>query len=98
MVDKEKKYKKGHFIGIGLAIGIPIGIPIGIAMGNIALGPAMGLPIGLAIGYAMESKYNPKPIELTSEEKEKQNKWSLISIGIGLLVLAAIVYLYFSKT
>ena len=91
----EKRYPKGHFIGMGLAIGIPIGVPIGLALGNIALGPAMGLPLGLGLGIAMEKKYNKNPIELKEEEKIKKKRMSLIGILIGLIFFIGIVLVYF---
>ncbi len=91
----EKRYAKGHFIGIGLAIGIPMGIPIGVALGNIALGPAMGLPIGLGLGVIMEKKYNKNPRDLTEKEKMKQKRLSWIGVLIGLVLFIGIVLTYF---
>jgi len=89
---KKIQYKKGHFIGIGLAIGIPIGMPIGLAIGNIALGPAMGLPIGLLIGFILEHKYNSNPIELSDKEVKirKRMLWITVIAGLALLILLLI--------
>jgi len=86
---KKAQYKKGHFIGIGLAIGIPIGMPIGLAIGNIALGPAMGLPIGLLIGFILEHKYNSHPIELSDKEVKIRRRvlWITAIAGLALLIL-----------
>ena len=92
---EDKRYTKGHFIGIGIAIGLPIGIPIGLALGNIALGPALGLPIGLSIGIAMEKIHNKNPIPLTQEEKTKQNRWSWIGISVGLFLAIILAIIYF---
>jgi predicted MFS family arabinose efflux permease len=94
-MEEEKRYPKGHFIGMGLAIGIPIGVPIGLALGNIALGPAMGLPLGMVLGIAMEKKYNKNPIESTEEEKTKKKKMCLVGILIGLIFFIGIVLAYF---
>ena len=91
----EKRYPKGHFIGIGLAIGIPLGVPIGLALGNIAIGPAMGVPIGLLIGSAMEKMFNKNPIELSDKEKAKQKKLLWITASAGLIVLIIGLELYF---
>ena len=94
---EEKRYHKGHFIGIGLAIGLPIGIPIGMAIGNIALGPAMGLPIGLALGILMENRLNRNPIEPSDEEKARQRRFTWIGIAIGVLLLISIIVLLIAK-
>lgn len=91
----KKRYRKGHFIGIGVAMGIPLGLPFGVAIGNIALGPALGLPIGLAIGIAMEKKLNTDPIEPTEDDKKKQKIWSYIGITIGLMLAIGLAILYF---
>jgi len=90
----EKRYPKGHFVGIGIAIGIPLGIPIGIALGNIALGPAMGLPIGVAIGFALEHANNKNPIELSEEEMQKRRKLAWGGVIIGLIALATFLVVY----
>ena len=95
MEKKNKRYKKGHFLGIGIAIGIPLGIPLGLAMGSIALGPAIGVAIGLAIGATMESKYNKNPIELPPEEHKKQKRLGIILAAIGFVVFIVLASLYF---
>ena len=95
MGQKNKRYKKGHFIGLGMVLGIPLGIPIGLAIGSIAIGPAIGVAIGLAIGAAMEQKYNKNPIELAPDEMRKQKKWGAIFAGIGLVIFIILVSLFF---
>lgn len=91
---KQKRYPKGHFVGLGIAIGIPLGIPIGLILGNIALGPAIGAAIGIPIGMAMEKKKNPNPRILTKkEEKIKKIKLTIV-LGIGIVALLAIIIAY----
>jgi len=94
-MSKEKKYPKGHFVGIGLAIGIPFGIPIGLVLGNIALGPAIGLPLGLVLGAILEKKYNQNPIEISEKEIKKRNKfvWIGLLAGIGLFLGLLVIYI-----
>ena len=91
----QKRYKQGHFIGLGMAIGIPLGMPIGLAMGNIALGPVLGVALGIPIGVAMEKKNNPNPILLTAEEKKVKKRNLLIVLSIGVIMLATGVITYF---
>ena len=92
---KQKRYKEGYFIGLGMAFGIALGMPIGLAIGNIALVPALGLPLGLAIGAAMEKKKNPNPILLTKEEKEKRSKVLKIALGVGSVLLLSALVVFF---
>lgn len=93
---EKKRYKQGHFLGIGIAIGIPIGIPIGLAMGNIAFGPALGLPIGLAIGAGMERKLNPNPIPLSDREQRNIRRGLWIALAAGSAIAAGLVFFYLS--
>ncbi len=88
-LNRKKRYKEGHFLGIGIVIGLPIGIPTSLIIGNIALGPAIGIPIGLLIGSLLEKKLNPNPIELKNEEIKKQKRilWSIAIISIIILIL-----------
>jgi hypothetical protein len=95
MAAKNKRYKRGHFLGIGIALGIPFGIPIGLALGNIALGPALGVPIGVALGAILESKYNADPIELTEREIRRQKTWGVVFLVIGCIVLLGLLGYYF---
>jgi len=95
MEQKNKRYKKGHFIGIGIAIGIPLGIPIGLAMGSIAIGPAIGAGIGVVLGAVMENKYNKKPIELSPKEHRKQKKYGIILAAIGFILFIVLASIYF---
>ncbi len=95
-MEKDGKYPKGHYMGIGMAMGIPLGIPIGLALGNISLGPAIGAGFGLVFGAALEEKYKDKLRPLTEEEKENKKKLMLITIGI--LLLGALVFLAFFLT
>ena len=92
---EEKRYPKGHFVGLGIALGIPLGMPIGLALGNIGLGPMIGMILGIPIGIALEKKKNPNPRQLTKEEEKirKRNLW--IVLGLGILLFAAVLVLYF---
>lgn len=92
---KQKRYKKGHFFGLGIAIGIPLGMPIGLALGNIGIGPAIGAIIGIPIGFALEKKNNPHPIPLTKEEKRKKKKIASILIGAGIILFSIFAMLFF---
>jgi hypothetical protein len=92
----QKRYKKGHFIEMGLAAGIPSGIPLGLVLGNIALGPLLGVFIGLGTGFLMENIFNKNPVELSEKEKAKRNKLSRIGIITGLVLFLVIAVMYFS--
>lgn len=88
-MDEEKRYPKGHWLGIGIALGLPLGIPFGIAIGNLALGPALGLPIGVAIGTALEAKYNPNPRPHTPEEQKRVKLFTIAGTITFLLGVVA---------
>jgi len=91
----DKKYTKGHFMGIGLAIGIPISIPVGLIFGNIGYGPLIGLAIGLTIGYLMEKSNNKNPILQSEQELKNQIKWAKISVVVGLMLFVILAATYF---
>ncbi len=93
---EQKRYPKGHFIGIGYAIGIPLGVPVGLAMGNIAIGTAIGVGLSIPIGIALEKKYNPNPRTLTEEERRVQKRNLTIALGLGIIALIAGIAVYFS--
>ncbi len=93
---EQKRYKKGHFIEMGLVIGIPCGIPLGLALCNIALGPLLGVIIGLATGGLIESMFNKNPIELSAKEKLKSKKMSSIGFIIGLALFFSILFIFLS--
>lgn len=96
---EEKRYPKGHFIGLGVAIGIPLGMPIGFALGNIALGPAIGAALGVPIGIVLEKKKNPNPRPLTPEEEiiKKRNITILLGLGLILFIAGVIIFLLFKQ-
>jgi hypothetical protein len=91
---ENKRFKEGDFIGMGIAIGIPIGVPIGLILDSLPLGLAVSLPFGLAVGGFLEKNYNQNPIRLTETEKNRRKKWSLILIGVGLIILAGLAMAY----
>ena len=92
-----KRYKKGHFIELGLIFGIPIGIPIGLILGNIAYGPLIGVSIALIVGVILEKILNKNPVELTAEEKFKKNKLWKTTLNLGLVVFISILLLLFLR-
>jgi flagellar basal body-associated protein FliL len=96
--EKTGKHPKGHYMGMGMAIGIPLGIPIGLAMGNLALGPAIGVSIGVAIGAALEKQHEDELRPLTKEEEEKRKKLLWIGLGLGTIMLALGVTVFFLVT
>ncbi len=102
MVDKNKKYPEGHFLGVGMAIGIACFSGVGIAISNstgnpglIGIGPAIGVGIGLLLGKAMEEKYRKegkiRPLtKKEKESKEKAKKYGIIALIVGIILLALI--------
>ncbi len=95
-MEAQKRYKKGHFIEMGLAAGIPIGIPLGLILGNIALGPLLGVIIGLGTGFLLEKLFNKNAVELTEKERVKRKKISLGGIIAGLVLFLTITIMYLS--
>lgn len=91
----KRQYKKGHFIGLGLAIGIPAGIPVGLAIGNIAFGPLIGTIIGIITGVILEKTLNKNPIKPDEESEIKKRKIYKIGFFTGLLVIAGVITIYF---
>jgi hypothetical protein len=94
----EKKYPKGHWMGIGIAIGIPIGTALffiaDLLTGEFGsmffLGPGVGVAIGVSIGAALEERYKKRGQirELTLQEEKRRRK--LVNIGLLILVLGAV--------
>lgn len=93
----QKRYKKGHFLNLGIAIGPGLGVPLGLAMGNIAIGIAIGVGLGTAVGAVLEQKMNSNPIAFTEEEKRKQKKVFLISLITGAVLFLIFLTLYLIK-
>jgi MFS family permease len=102
MEEQNEKYPEGHFIGmwmgIGIAIGSGLGVPLAIAIGNpgfFGIGIPIGLAIGLAIGSSIEAKYKKegklRPLTL----KEKKQKKLGVMIGVALLVIGMLTFLFF---
>ena len=95
-METHKRYKKGHFIEMGMTLGIPLGIPVGLVLGNIAFGPMIGVLIGLAAGYSAEKIFNKHPVALTEKKEEKKKKLALTGIIAGLALFLTIVVVYLS--
>jgi hypothetical protein len=92
---EQKRYPKGHFIGIGYAIGIPLGISVGLAMGNLVIGTAIGVAVGIPIGTALEKKYNPNPRPLTEEERRIRKRNLIIALDLGVILFIAGIVIFF---
>jgi hypothetical protein len=102
MLDKNKKYPEGHFLGVGMAIGICIFSGVGVALststdnpGLMGIGPAIGVAIGLAIGKGMEDKYRKQGLIRPLTKKEKEAKKKAKVIGIFSLLLGILLLLFF---
>lgn len=93
-MELQKRYKKGHFIEMGLAAGIPIGIPAGLILGNMALGPLLGVIIGLITGFLMERLCNKNAVGLTEKERVKRKILSRVGIITGLVLFLTITVIY----
>jgi|TARA_Y100000310_G_scaffold144610_1_gene143851 hypothetical protein len=93
----KKIYPEGHYIGAGIAIGLPIGIAIGFSLGNFAIGPGIGVAIGLSIGAAMENKAKKEGRirPLTIEEKKIKKRTLWIALGVGFIMLALGIGVFF---
>lgn len=103
MIDKNKKYPEGHFLGVGMAIGIAIFSGVGVTLstatdnpGLIGMGPAIGVALGLAYGKSMEDKYRKEGLirPLTEEEKKSRKRGKMIgaiAVAVGVIALIAIV-------
>ena len=91
----EKKYPKGHWMGIGIAIGLPIAVAMffivdlltGESGSMIALGPAIGVSMGVAIGAGLEKRYEGRIREPTPREERRQRR--LVFAGIAILAAGA---------
>ena len=97
--ERTKKYPKGHFVGMWMGIGIAIfsglGIPLSIIVGNyglIAIGPGIGVAVGLTIGQAIENKYDKEGRIRPLTDVEKRRQRIAVVIGLGLLLLGALVF------
>lgn len=105
MKENNKKYPKGHFVGMWMRIGTAIfsglGIPLLIVTGNtglIGIGPALGVASGLAIGSSIEAKYKKEgKIRTLTEEERKRKKIGIIA-GIVILSLGVVSFLILATT
>jgi hypothetical protein len=104
--ENEKKFPKGHFVGMWMGIGIAIfsgiGVPISIIIDNfgfIGIGPAIGVVFGLSIGQSIENKYDKEGKIRPLTESEKSKRKIAIAVGIATLLLGIFVFslMYFRK-
>ena len=100
----EKKFPKGHFVGMWMVIGIAIfsglGVPLSIITDNfgfIGIGPAIGVAFGLSIGQSIENKYNKEGRIRPLTETENRRRKIAIIIGIALLTLGVLVFTLIRK-
>jgi len=92
MSKNERKYPKGHWMGVGISIGVAIGVAMGPIFDNIGIGIAVGIAIGSGIGASLEHK-NKDNVRPLTEQEQKRQKWGVV-IGlalVGLLFLALII-------
>jgi len=94
---EKKRYKKGHFIGIGIPLGMPLAIPLGLALDNITLGIALGPALGVAIGSVLESIYNPTPLEEEPAGRGGGKAVLLILLGLGVLAGGGLLAFYLAR-
>ncbi len=97
---EQKKYRKGHFVGLWMAIGIAMfsgmGLPLAIAtdnMGLIGVGPAIGVAIGVAIGSAIEKRKAEEGLIDDSpdpDDKTRQTKLILLVV-LGITAVIGVV-------
>lgn len=94
---KNKKYPEGYFVNQWMAIGISIGVAFGIPLGNIALGIPIGVGVGVAIGAGVEQRYKEKGLirPMTDEEKKCKKRNVFVAISILLIVLIALLTVFF---
>jgi hypothetical protein len=102
MEKKNEKYPEGHFVGMwmatGVAIGAGMGIALGLAIGNLGLlgiGLPIGLALGLAIGSSIEAKYKKEGKLRPLTIEEKKNRKLSVMIGVALLVIGILTFLFF---
>ncbi len=93
---EQKRYPKGHFVGLGYAIGMPLCIVIGFVTDNISMGIVFGVALGVPIGAALEKKYNPNPKPLTEEEGKVKKRNLIIALGLGVVALIAGIAVFFT--
>ncbi|MFC1512160.1 hypothetical protein ACFL5H_03080 [Candidatus Latescibacterota bacterium] len=100
-MENNEKYPEGYFVGmwmsIGIAIGVGIGIPIGIATGNpglFGIGLPIGIALGLAIGSSIEAKYKKEGKLRPLTSGEKKNKKLGVMIGVALVVIGILTFLF----
>jgi len=96
----EKKFPKGHFVGMWMGIGIAIfsgfGIPLSIItehFGFIGIGPAIGVAFGLLIGQSIENKHNKEGRIRPLTETEKRKRKIAVIVGIALFTLGVLALL-----
>ena len=89
-MEKQKRYPKGHFIGLGIAMGAPLGVPLWLVLENPGM-IGIGVAIGVSIGMIMEGAYNKNPRPLTAQERK--NRKIATAAGLLILVLGVIAFL-----
>lgn len=88
---KQERKPEGYWLSIGASFGILFGLLFGIPFENSAIGLLIGVMFGLLFGYAMEKRFNPYPIKLTSKQKKLR-----VLKGIIIFIIAFIIAFIFS--
>jgi hypothetical protein len=92
----EKKYPKGHWMGVGIAVGLPVGVALFFILDLLTgkfgdmffLGPGAGAAIGVSIGAALEKKHEGRIRELTPQEERSRRR--MVAAGVVLLAAGAV--------
>lgn len=101
MEENNKKYPEGHFVGFWMAIGVAIFTGLGIFLsifvknpklnGFFGIWPALGISIGLVVGSAIEAKHKKEGKIRPLTEEEKKRKKSLVTAGMIILLVGALL-------
>lgn len=98
----EKKYPKGHFMGIGLGIGLAVGFVAGFLIGKftgsrdlgLSVGPAAGLILGALAGLLLENKNKHRRRQMTVIERRRGRKIIFLTIiAFAMLVFVSVMLL-----
>jgi hypothetical protein len=96
----DKKFPKGHFVGIWMGIGLAmfagLGVPLSVATGNtglIGLGPAMGLVFGTIIGQIVEKNKDSQGLIRELTPAERRSRSYAILAGLVILVAGMVIFI-----
>jgi hypothetical protein len=96
---EEKRFPKGHFVGLWMGICMAIFAGIGVAFsvalkrpGLISIAPGVGVGFGVAIGSAIEAKKEKEGLIRPLTDIEKKQKKTTMVFTVFLLTLGLIVF------